>query len=144
MFNFTPIKIEWFYRLEGDRTKINWFLWEIALEYYDRIRDSQELAHYREQYGEEQVAQFCAYYARRMKKSLLDCLRGRRKHVMAYEEYISDFYPSHGGKLNGLLNDVAKEAWDSMVSGCRLCPQRCLADYMSKTTLFEEFEREGG
>jgi len=40
---YTPIKLEWFYYLEGEKTKLNWFLLEIALEYYDRIRDSQEL-----------------------------------------------------------------------------------------------------
>jgi len=143
LFNFTPIQKEWFQRLDGGKTKLNWFLLEVALEYYDRIRDSAELAPYREQYSEDQIAQFCAYYARRMKKSLLDCIRGRRKRAMACQEYIDDFYPHHGDKLNGLLNDVAKEAWDSMVGGCRLCPQQCLADYMGRATLFDEYMGQG-
>jgi hypothetical protein len=142
-FNYTPIRMDWFYSLDGGRTKLNWFLMEAALEYYHRIRDSQELEHYRELYSEEQVAQFCAYYSRRMKKGILEFLRGRAKHVVAREEYISDFYPGNGGKLNAMLHGVAMEAWKSMAAGCKQCPHRCLADYESRTALFEEWENEG-
>ena len=134
---FSPIRIEWFYDLEGHKTKFNWFLLEIALEYYDRIQSSQALSAYCEQYGQEQIAQFCTYYARRMKKGLLNFLRGRAKHVIAYQEIIDDFYPHHSDKLNRMLHDVAKEAWESMLSGCENCPQQCLCDYKSRTRLFE-------
>jgi hypothetical protein len=138
--SYTPIQIEWFYYLEGEKTKLNWFLLEIALEYYDRIRDSQALAPYREQYDENQIAQFCAYYARRMKKGMLDCLRGRRKTIVVDQGYITDFYPQHSGQLNDLLLSVAKEAVDHMLSGCKHCPQGCLYDYQAKSPLFDTYK----
>lgn len=137
---FSPIQMEWFYDLEGHKTKLNWFLLEIALEYFDRIRSSKALSTYWEQYDQIQIAQFCAYYARRMKKGLLNCLRGRTKHLIAYQEIIDDFYPHHGDKLNRQLHDTAKEAWDSMLSGCENCSQQCLSDYKSRTRLFEDHE----
>jgi hypothetical protein len=36
--NYTPIQIEWFYYLEGNKTKLNWFLLETALEYFFRLQ----------------------------------------------------------------------------------------------------------
>ena len=83
--NYTPIKIEWFYYLEGDRTKLNWFLLEVALEYYTRIKSSPELASYREQYDEMQIAQYCTYYVRRLKEGVLKCLQGKRKRINKFE-----------------------------------------------------------
>jgi len=122
--NTSPIQMEWFRNLEGHKTKLNWYLLELALEYYDFIRRSAELDEYRERYGEQHIAQYCTYYARRMKKSLLNALRGRTKNVIFYEEYIGDFYPHHSSQLNGALNRLAMGAFESLQSGCDGCPQR--------------------
>lgn len=140
-FNHMPLQMEWFYNLCGYKTKINWFLMEIALEYYSRIRDSRLLAAYRAQYDEKQVAQFCAYYARRLKESVLRYVRGQRKNVILYREYIEDFYPHHSELQNKLLGKVAKESFDHMASACEHCPQQCLRDYMSRShdfTLYKD------
>ena len=140
LFNTTPIQMEWFYDLEGEKTKLNWFLLETTFEYYDRIRDSNELAAYREQYGEQHIAQFCTYYSRRMKKSLLNCLSGKRKSVIHYREYISDFYPHHSNELNNILDEIAYDAWSHMLSACENCPQQCLFDYGSRCLIFDTYE----
>jgi len=52
--NNSPIQMEWFYYLEGEKTKLNWFLLEIALEYYSRIMESHELRGYKKQYNNKQ------------------------------------------------------------------------------------------
>jgi len=132
--------MEWFYNLEGYKTKLNWFLMEISLEYYDHIMDSQTLASYRAQYDEKQTAQFCTYYARRLKESLLKCVRGQRKNVIFYRDYIDDFYPHHSELLNRALGKVAKEAFDHMASACEYCPQQCLNDYMSRSNDFDIYK----
>ena len=140
LFNTTPIQMEWFCYLWGDKTKLNWFLLEVAMEYYGFIMDSPDLAGYREQYGETQIAQFCAYYARRMKESLLNHLRGRRKSILGYPVYIDDFYPHHDEHLNNLLGDVAAETWKHLLSVCKSCPQRCLQEYEDWSPLFDEHQ----
>jgi hypothetical protein len=140
LFNHTPIQMEWFYHIEGERTKLNWFLLEVAFEYYDRIMDSPELSSYRRQYDKEHIARYCTYYARRLKESLLKCLRGQRKSVMLYGEHIDDFYPHHCPPQNKILNKVGKEAFDHMVCACRNCPQQCLSDYSSRSMVFDGYE----
>ena len=135
-----PIKMEWFFDLEGNKTKFNWLLHETALEYYSRIQDSEALTDYREQYNSQQIAQFCTYYARRMKKSLLNCLKGRTKSVIHYRDYIDDFYPHHDDRLNSTLEDVAFEAWSHMLSECENCPSQCLVYYQSRSFEFDVYE----
>jgi hypothetical protein len=138
--SFTLIQKEWFYYIEGEKTKLNWLLLETALEHYGRIRDCGALAAYREQHGEDQIAQFCAYYARRMRKRLLDCLRGRAKSVICDQAYVADFYPQHGCQLAGTLNHAANEAWGPMLAGCGGgCPQQCLRDHKARNPLFDEY-----
>ena len=95
---------------------------------------------YRGQYDGQQIAQYCAYYAKRMKKSLLNNLRGRTKHIIFYEEYISDFYPHHDNELNGILNGAAMEAFEELQPGCRACPQMCLRDYRGISPFFDEYK----
>jgi len=138
--NTTPIRIAWFYYIEGNKTKLNWYLLEFALEYYDLIRKSSALEDYRNQYNEQYIAQYCAYYARRIKKSLLNGIRGRTKHVIFYEGYISDFYPHHENKTNDALNRLAIEVFEALQSKCDGCPQRCLIDYMAISTFFDEYK----
>ena len=138
--NRTPIQAKWYYHLEGEKTKLNWFLMEIALEYYDRIMDSPDLAWYREQYDDRQIAQYCTYYAMRAKEGLLKCLRGQRKKVLLRTEHIDDFYPHHTAQQNDALGKAGDRSWDSMLSACKVCPQQCLKDYRSRSCHFDEYE----
>ena len=139
----SPIEAKWFINLEGYKTKLNWFLLEVALEYYDRIRDSKELASYRKQYDAKQIAQFCTYYIRRLKPGMLKLLTEERKRVIFYEEYIEDFYPYHTVQLNRSLLKVAKGAFNHMYEACMLCPQQCLREYYAPSPLFDSYKEEG-
>jgi hypothetical protein len=133
--------MEWFYDVHGyEKTKLNWYMLELALEYYDRIMDKPELASYREQYDEDQIAQYCAYYARRLKESLLKYIRGQRKNVIFYREYAGDFYPHHDAGLTATLSRTARESFDNMWPGCRACPQQCLWEHEDKSPLFDEYQ----
>jgi ferredoxin len=135
-----PIRIEWFYYLDGYKTKLNWFLLEVALEYYTRIRSSPELGFYREQNNKGQISRYCTYYVRRMKESLLKCIHGQRKSIVLYQEHISDFYPQHSDRQNRALGKVAKEALDHMLSACKNCPVMCLHDYKSRNMDFDIYK----
>ena len=140
VMNNSPIEMEWFHNLEGEKTKFNWFLLEIALEYYSRIMESTELKAYRKQYSNKQIAQYCTYYARRAKNDLLKYVKGRRKQLYTYQEYIDDFYPHHAACQNELLGKIGNEAWEQMLKGCKACPQQCLKDYQSKSIFFEKYK----
>ena len=140
LLNNSPIQMEWFNNIEGEKTKLNWFLLEIALEYYNRIMESPNLKTYRKQYSNKQIAQYCTYYARRTKEDLLKYLKGRRKTIHLYQEYIDDFYPHHTDMQNEILSDIGNEAYGHMLNSCNICPQQCLRDYRSKSIFFETYK----
>jgi len=138
--SYTPIEMEWFQNLHGNRTKLNWFLLEVALEYYGRIKKNPGLASYREQYEDNHIAQYCTYYVRRMKDGLLKFLKGQRKCINIYQEHITDFYPHHPRQTNSVLSAVAEEALMHMLSACKTCPQQCLRDYKSRSIDFDIYK----
>ena len=138
--NNSPIQMEWFYNLEGEKTKFNWFLLEIALEYYSRINVSGELKAYRKQYSNKEIALYCTYYARRAKSDLLKYVKGQRKYLYTYEEYIEDFYPHHPVEQNERLSKIGNETWEHMLKACETCPQQCLKDYRSNSIFFEKYK----
>jgi hypothetical protein len=132
--------MEWFYGLDGGKTKLNWFLMEIALDYYDRIKSSPALSSYLKQYGDGQRAQFCAYFSRRLKGSVLRRLSGQEETVIIDQGHIDDFYPHHTGQMNKALAKVAADAVNHMLSACSNCPQGCLYDHNARTTLFDDLK----
>ena len=140
ILNTTPIQMEWFLNIEGEKTKLNWYLMELSMDYYSIIIKSPELKTYRTLYGNQEIARYCAYYARRMKKSFLNCLRGRTKSIIFYEEYITDYYPHHNGALNDMLNRKAMEAFEQLRLNCESCPHICLLDYRGYMPLFDEYK----
>ena len=135
-----PMRYEWFHNIEGYRTKFNWFLMETALEHYDRIMENDGLAKYRELYTKERIALFCTYFARRMKESLLINLRGKRKSIRLYNEYIDDYYPNHDRETNELLLEMAEDAWSHKIDSCEHCPKQCLIDYKSSCIDFDIYQ----
>jgi hypothetical protein len=139
-FGSIPIRMEWFYNMEGGKIKLNWFLLEIALDYYDRIRSSPALSSYLKQYDERQRAQFCTYFSRRLKKSVLECIHGHEASVVIYPEHIDDFYPHHTPQMNKALTKAATDTVIHMLSACKKCPQGCLSEYSAKTTLFDDWK----
>jgi len=134
-----PVQAKWFCRPEdGGKIKLNWFLYELALEVYGAIQDSKPLSAYRKARTEQEIAIFSAYVAKRMKKSVLDRLAGLDDATVIDEEYISDYYPEQKRKLHQLLLDAACVAWQRLLSVCPTCPTRCLSERYRKTPLFDE------
>jgi len=140
MFGYEKLKMEWFLEGANAKIKLNWFLYEVAMEYYAHIMRCKALGRYRKQNSEEEIAQYCAYYAKRMKKSVLDRLAGMTDATEIDEEYISDYYPKNSAKQNGLLLETACAAWDSLLSVCETCPTRCLSEKDRICELFDLYE----
>ncbi len=138
-----PIKAEWFYDSKEEQTKINWFCFEYALEFYTFIMKSQALKDYRKKNSPEQIAAFCTYFARRMKKSVYDRLARFTSAVILDEEYIADYYPQNSQRENLIFMDVAGKAWDYLLSVCETCPVRCISEREERSEFFARYERGG-
>ena len=137
------IKAEWFYETEAGKTKLNWFLYEVALEYQMYIKDMPGLKTFRETHGDRNIALFCAHYAKQMKRSVLERLSGKTEATIFYDEYITDFYPLLDQKTVDFLIDAAETAWGSHLSVCDSCPTRCISEMDEKCFLFDSYRDSG-
>lgn len=138
-----PIKAEWFYTDESERTKINWFCFEYALEFYTFIMKSKAMQKYRARNSNEEIAAFCSYFAKRMKKSVYDQLARITPEVIIDEEYIADYYPKNTQRQNIVFIGVAGEAWDSLLSVCEICPTRCISEREKRSEFFDRYALGG-
>lgn len=62
-----------FYKDDGDKVKLNWFLYEYANLLHMKIAASSKLARYRKLYSEDQIAAFCVYFSKRLRKAFMMC-----------------------------------------------------------------------
>ena len=140
---WSDIKAEWFYENEAGKTKLNWFLYEVALEYQMFIKDTAGLKAYRKSHGDRNIAFFCAHFAKQMRQSLQDKLDGKTDATIIYEEYITDFYPEMQKQDVLLLMETAKRAWDSQLSGCETCQTQCISEKEQRCELFDSYKKDG-
>ncbi len=139
----SPIKASWFYVFASEKIKFNWFCYEYSCTFYDHIRKSEKLKKWRSGRSDLQIAEFCAYFAKRMKQSVLDKLAGITDATTADEEYIADYCHENTHSQNIVLMEVAGEAWDELLSSCELCPKRCISERYARSEFFDRVERSG-
>ena len=131
-----------FYSGEEEKTKLNWFLFEYALELYSTIRrDKELLARLNGKgVGEAELAQFCVRYAKGTKMQILDKLAGKIPQVRFDYGEVEARLPAIGDALVDRVLTRAAEAWDTQTEGCAMCPTRCISERDQRCTMFDEPE----
>lgn len=137
------IMASWFYTHEFEKIKFNWFCFEYALKLYDCVKESKKLAKWKHGKSDMEIANFCAYYSKRMKKSVEDRLANRTDATEGDEEYVSDYYHTNTSRQNISIIAVAGEAWEQLLSVCVTCPTRCLSERFFRCEFFDRMERGG-
>ena len=129
-----------FFSKEEEKTKLNWFLFEFARELESYIHQRKTLCNKLNKKGvnKKAVAAFCIHYSKQMKSQVLDQVSGRIANVrMGYEE-IEAYFPRIGDILIDEILTAAAEAWDSQLSGCVICPTRCISEKDNTATMFND------
>jgi hypothetical protein len=132
-----------FYRDRGDKIKQNWFLYEYSNVLFSKIAESPALANYRKNHKEESVAEFCVYYAKRLRQSIFDASMGKGKGVGINARYICEFYPGSTRAQTRRLLEAAFDAWREHIQACAHCPNQCVQDGFEPTGMFDSLEKTG-
>jgi hypothetical protein len=140
-----PVKASWFYTLKSEKIKFNWFCYEYACVYYELLVDNSEkkLKKWLSVRDKKQVAEYCAYFAKRMKKGVEDKLEGITYVTETDEDYISDYcHESTYAEITALMG-IAIKAWDQHTSVCVTCPTRCISERYVTCEFFDRMSRGG-
>ncbi len=129
-----------FFSTDQEKIKLNWFLFEYALECEAFIqRDKGLCARLRQKgIGDRAIGSFCIDYAKQMRKEILDRVSGRTANVSIGYEEIESYFPQISDELvNRLLTRVA-EAWDLQTGACVDCPTRCISEKDKYAPMFDD------
>jgi len=139
------IPSSWFYLDEAEKTKLNWFIYEYALVLFEHVMGSRKkvLVKWKAQQSEEQIAEFCAYYAKRMKQSVRALREGSEKAILMPEYFVSDMSHATSHRENRIIMEVASAAWTEKLHVCKACGGGCTYDGDMRCEFFDRMERGG-
>jgi len=142
MFDDTPIKSSWFYIHESEKTKLAWFLYEYACTLYMHMKSSRSevLQHWKSKRSNKQLAEFCAYFSKRMKQSIYDILDGLPVVTVGNEDYVFDLCHTNTPAEIGAILEVAGSSWDELLAVCEICPTRCISERDEYCTMFDRMD----
>jgi len=132
-----------FYQDNGDKIKLNWFLYEYANLLYMKISASSNLTRYKKLYSQHQITEFCVYFTKRLKKSIFDMQTGRSMSIAFDGKYVYEFHPNNSFAQTQELLDVALAAWEDQLKCCAVCQSKCLIDEYEITGMFDSLEKTG-
>jgi len=137
------VKAEKFYQDAGDKIKLNWFCYEYANNLYMAIRESDDLSKFRGRRSQEDIAAFCLYFAKRMRKSIYDMQTGKTEGIAFRDSYVFTFYAKINQMQADLLLKAAISAWDEQLSTCGNCSSKCLTEGFELCAMFDRLKKTG-
>jgi hypothetical protein len=137
------IPASWFYMDDSERIKLNWFLYEYALVLFEHIKESRKkaLTKWKLLQSDEQIAEFSAYYAKRMAQSIRALREGSEKAILMPEYYVSDYCHSATHRENRAIMEIACAAWTEKIHICNECGGGCTNDGETRCEFFGRMER---
>jgi len=132
-----------YYKDNGDKIKLNWFLYEYANLLYMGIIASPKLVRYRKHHTKTQIASFCVYFSKRLRKSIYDEQTGRSDSIVFDGRYVYEFYADSSAAQTQAMLDAALDAWKGQMLSCGGCSNQCLMDGFEITDMFDSLEKTG-
>ena len=129
-----------FYSTEAEKTKLNWFLFELAREIESSVKGNKRLKKQllRKGIDDSRIGDFCVYYAKSMKIQILERLSGGIPHVQLGYEKIESFFPEIGDRLVDQMLTLVGEAWNAQTELCVVCPTRCISERDQAASMFDD------
>ena len=131
------IKPTSFYSSENEKTKLNWFCYELSMGIYDEIKENfgKRLKKYK--IDNEALAEFSIYISKKMKDIILQKLSDRIENVYFSYEMVESYFPNLSDRQVNKMLDAISKAWDELLSICEICPTRCISEKDAYCTMFD-------
>jgi hypothetical protein len=132
------IKPTSFYSGESEKTKLNWFCYELSIEIYDNMKRRIGNRLRRNKISDEALAEFSIDISKGMKDIILQKLLGTIKDVYFSHEMIERIFPNLDDRTINRMLDIIAKVWDELLSACELCPTRCISEKDAYCTMFND------
>jgi len=134
-----PVRPEWFSVPYDDKTKMSWFHYEYACLLYSRIVNSRRkiISQWSKRHSDEQMAEFCAYFSKRMQPCMYDIVEGHSTELSCKVGYVRDYCHGNSRQENTELTELARQAMSGLLDDCNDCPNLCLTEPGAYCELFD-------
>ena len=127
-----------FYSCEGEKTKLNWFCYELSVGIYDKMKEDIEKRLKKHKISDEALAGFSIYISKKIQDIILQKLSDRIEQVYFSDEMIESYFPNLNDRMVNKILDVILKTWDEQLSFCEVCPTRCISEKDVYCTMFDE------
>jgi len=128
-----------FVRLESEKTKLNWFCYEMSMAFYEEMNErlGKILKKYR--ISDKDIADFSIYISKRTKNIILKKFSGEIDKVYFSYELVKAYFPRLSDRMINKILDVISKAWTNQLDFCVVCPTRCITEKDSYCTMFDKY-----
>ena len=132
------VKPSEFVHRESEKTKLNWFCYEVSMTFCDEINENLGKLLKKYRIRDKDIANFSIYLSKRMKNIILKKLSGRIDKIYFSYEVVESYFPKLNDRLVNKLLDVISKAWMKQLDFCVVCPTRCITEKDVYCTMFDE------
>jgi len=137
-FEYSVIKPTSFYSGEHEKTKLNWFCFEISVGLFDEIKKNHGRQLKKNKIDDKAIAEFSIYIAKKMKDIVLWKLAGKIDTVYISYEIVELYFPTFNDRLVNKILDTISKVWDEQLSICEICPTRCISEKDAYCIMFDD------
>ncbi len=137
-FEYSVIKPTSFYSSEHEKTKLNWFCYELSVGFFDEIKKDHEKRLKKYKIDDKAVAEFSIFISKKIKDIILQKLAGKIDNVYFSYEMVELFFPTLNDRMVNKILDTISKVWDEQLSFCGICPTRCISEKDAYCTMFDD------
>jgi hypothetical protein len=137
-FEYSVIKPTSFYSSEREKTKLNWFCYELSVGIFDEIKKNVGKRLKKYKIDNKAIAEFSIYISKKMKDIVLQKLAGKIDNVYFSYEMVELYFPTLNDRLVNKILDTISKVWDEQLSCCGICPTRCISEKDAYCTMFDD------
>jgi hypothetical protein len=137
-FEYSVIKPTSFYSSEHEKTKLNWFCFEISVGLFDEIKKDHGRRLKKKKIDDKAIAEFSIYVSKKMKDIVLQKLAGKIDTVYISYEMVELYFPTFNERLVNKILDTISKVWDEQLSFCGICPTRCISEKDAYCVMFDD------
>ena len=124
---------------DGGNKRFNWFFYELACETAMELTKPTMLKMFRRQgIVDQKIRHACQQMSLAMKKPILAKLSGKAEAVHIDYTIVEAAFPKLPDPLIDIVQDAFARAYDSLTSGCVVCPTRCISEKDKYCVLFHD------
>lgn len=136
--DYSTIKPIHFAPTPADKTKFNWFAFELASEIERAVPDSLKRQLTKRGYTQQTFNKACIKLATLLQATVLRKLNGEIPAMEISHEQVEAAFPRLNDKTIAKLLDCTGEAWEHLLDVCVSCPSACVSNRRDYAPMFDD------